>query len=188
MGRLFVGPQPGSVLGMPSWGNPYYWLDPANGEMMAKGILTKLVSKDPANVDQYQKSYEEFTTKLRERMGLWDNQMEPLRGMRVAAYSIGWAYLAERHGLKIVGVVEAPGGRKPGSKQRASLIEAMKSQGAELFLVTPYQDGKLAKDISQKTGVRLLILPTSVDEREIVTDYIKMFEVIYENMTSKLSS
>jgi zinc/manganese transport system substrate-binding protein len=187
MGRLFVGPQPGSVPGMPSWGNPYYWLDPANGEVMAKGILEKLVFKDPANADQYQTNYQEFTAKLHERMGHWDRQMEPLRGVRVAAYSIGWAYLAERHGLKIVGLVESPEGRKPGSKQRAALIESMKAEGVRFLLMAPYQDQRLATDIFQKANTEALVLPISVDQAESISDYLQMFEVIYQRVNTKLA-
>ncbi len=188
MGRLFVGPQPGSVPGMPSWGNPYYWLDPANGEIMAKSILTKLVSKDPTNADQYQKNYEEFTTKLHERMGFWDRQMEPLRGIRVAAYGIGWAYLTERHGLKIVGLVEPPNGKRPGSSQRVALIELMKAEGVKFLLTAPYQDQKLAINIFQKANAEVLFLPISVDQAEGISDYLQMFEVIYQRVSSKLAS
>jgi zinc/manganese transport system substrate-binding protein len=188
MGRLFVGPQPGSVPGMPSWGNPYYWLDPANGEIMAKGILTKLVTKDPANADQYQKNYEKFTTKLHVRMGLWDKQMEPLRGIQVVAYSVGWAYLAERHGLKIAGLVETSEGRRPGSAQRAALVELMKAEGVRFLLMTPYQDQELAMKIAQKANAEVLTLHTSLDQAEGITDYFQMFEVIYQRINSKLTS
>lgn len=189
MGRMFLGSnEAGPVTGVMSSGNSYYWLDPANGEVMAKNISARLASINPTNADQYRNNYEAFAARIQERMNAWDTQMDPFRGMALAAYGIGWAYLAERHGFKIVGFVEPPNGRRPGSPQREAMIELMKAEGARFLLMTPYQNQKLAMDISRKTKAEVLILPTSVNQTEGITDYFQMFEVIYQHMSSKLAS
>lgn len=183
MGRLFVGPhQPGSVPGTPAWGNPSYWLDPSNGEVMANGILTKLASKDPLNASQYRKNKEEFTARLQERMQFWDARMEPLRNMPIATYGMGWMYLAHRHGLKIVGTLETQEGRRVVTQQKAVLIETMKAQGAKTLWMEPYQDHKMAAKIAHEADAAVQILPSSVEQSQGIGDYIEMFDVIYDRI------
>lgn len=188
MGRMFLGPiETGPVAGLISFGNPQYWLDPANGDIMARNISAKLASMDPAHADQYHKNYEAFAARLQERMNAWDTQMDPFRGMALAAYGIGWAYLAERHDLKIVSYVEPTESRTLKSRQRSALIELMQAHRVSLLLMEPYQDQGAAHKIAQKIGAEVLVLPTSVDQTQGITDHIQMFEVIYERLASNLT-
>jgi len=188
MGKMFLGPnETGPVTGVMSSGNPHYWLDPANGEVMAKNISARLASINPTNADQYRKNYEAFAARLQERMNAWDTQMDPFRGMALAAYGIGWAYLAERHDLKIVGYVEPTESRTLKLRQRSALIELMQAHRVSLLLMEPYQDQGAAHKIAQKIGAEVLVLPISMDLAQGITDYIQMFEVIYQKLPEAAS-
>ncbi|MCI0526445.1 MAG: metal ABC transporter substrate-binding protein [Nitrospira sp.] len=187
-GGLFAGSnQPRPMTGVLTFRNPYYWLDPANGEIMARTILTKLISMDPANADQYRENYEDFAVRLKNGVKTWDSKMEPFRGVALAAYGIGWVYLAERHGLKIVGFVEPQQGQWPRTEQKTALIATMKGQKAKVLLMESYQDQEIAKEMAQVAGAEVLVLPSSVDQAQGIMDYLQMFEVIYDRLSSKLS-
>src|SRR5689334_10330662 len=41
-------------------GNPHYWLDPANGRRIAKGIASKFAEMDPPNASYYQQRFQDF--------------------------------------------------------------------------------------------------------------------------------
>ena len=86
--------------------NHHYWLDPANGNSIAKAILDKLVLLDRANATVFQANYDRFAAKLREKLVEWDARMRPFEGMEIVSYHRSWTYLAQRHGLKIVGYIE----------------------------------------------------------------------------------
>jgi len=189
LGRLSSGPYPSNpISGVPIFGNHHYWLDPANGEIMAKNLSMKLSFLDPSHADRYQENYQQFKVRLQDRMKDWDTQMEPFREKATATYGISWAYLAERHGLKIIGIVEPQEGRKPRSQHKMVLIETMKAQKVKVLLMESYEDQKISRKVAEASGVQVLILPTSVDQTQDITDYIQMFERIYERLSLKLAS
>lgn len=119
-------------------------------------------------------------------MKAWDTQMELFRGIVLAAYGIIWAYLAERHDLKLIGYAEPIEGRRPGSKQKASLAELIKASGAGLLFVEPYQDQKIARRIAQKADAEIIVPPTPLNPVLGPQDYFQMFEVIYGRLITHL--
>jgi zinc/manganese transport system substrate-binding protein len=187
-GRLTSGPYPADPIpGVRNFGNHHYWLDPVNGEIMARNLSIKLSSLDPSHADLYQENYRDFTIRLQSRMKDWDAQMEPFRNRAIAAYGIGWTYLAERHGLKIVGIVEPQEGRKPRSQYKTVLIERMKAQKVKVLLMESYEDQKMGRKMAEASGVQVLILPSSVDESQGIADYIQLFDRIYERLSASLA-
>ena len=177
--------------------NHHYWLDPANGNSIAKAILDKLVLLDPANATVFQANYDRFAAKLREKLVEWDARMRPFEGMEIVSYHRSWTYLAQRHGLKIVGYIEPSEPLLPSSTnldnppdrdEKAVLIARMAQSRAKLVVAEPYQDLAMTKEIAGAVGASVVILQSSVSVADGVGDYFAFFDQLYGWLTQALNA
>jgi zinc/manganese transport system substrate-binding protein len=177
--------------------NHHYWLDPANGNSIAKAILDKLVLLDPPNATVFQANYERFAARLREKLVEWDARMTPFEGMAIVSYHRGWIYLARRHGLKIVGYIEPSEplllsstnlDNPPDRDEKAVLIARMVQSRAKLVVGEPYQDLAMLKEIAGGAGASVVILPTSVSQADGIDDYFAFFDQLYGWLTQALNA
>src|SRR3989442_15189898 len=58
-------------------GNPHYWLDPANGQRIAKGIADRLSEMRPADASYFEQRYQTFTKRLQEEDQKWVAEIKP---------------------------------------------------------------------------------------------------------------
>ncbi|NKE73203.1 metal ABC transporter substrate-binding protein [Candidatus Manganitrophus noduliformans] len=167
-------------------GNHHYWLDPANGLIVAQNIANKLAEIDPRNADFYQANLTQFQSALKERIAKWDAMMEPFKGTPLVSYHRDWIYLIKRHGLKHAGYIEPRETIPPSAAEMASLIQKMKAQKIPLIVTSPWQNLRLPKEVAKQTGATHLVLPSSVGEDVGVKDYFDLFEVVYGKLTDTL--
>lgn len=167
-------------------GNHHYWLDPSNGLIVAKNITGKLMEIDPANAEFYKTNLRQFEETLTERMARWDAMMEPFKGTPVVTYHRDWIYLIKRHGLKHVGYIEPRETIPPSASEVAALVQKIKSQNVRLILTSPWQNLRIPQEIARQTGATHLVLPSSVGEDVGVKDYIDLFDVVYNKLTTTL--
>jgi ABC-type Zn uptake system ZnuABC Zn-binding protein ZnuA len=132
--------------------NPYYWLDPANGEAIARTMSERLALLDLSNAEFYHANYERFASRLRERLRAWDAVMKSFEGMEIVSYRRSWTYLARRHGLKVLDYVEpkeplvlGPTNlyNPPDRDEKSLLIAKMRQNHIKLLVAETYQDQAL---------------------------------------------
>ncbi len=169
-----------------SRGNHHYWLDPANGLIVAQNIARKLAEMDPANAQFYQDNLQKFEAALKERIKKWDAAMEPFKGTLVVSYHRDWIYLIKRHDLKLAGYVEPRETIPPSAGEMVALVQKMRAQKVRLILTSPWQDLRIAEEIARQTGATHVVLPSSVGQDVGVKDYLDLFEVIYGKLTAAL--
>lgn len=158
------------------FGNPHFWLDPANGRIMAQNIASKLSELDPPNAKFYLKNLEEFQNELSQKQKEWENLLAPYRGTKIVTYHNSWPNFAERFGLNIIGYVEPKPGIPPSPAHILDLINLMKSENCKIILMEPYFDIKTPKSIADKTGAQLVVMPPSVGGEKPITDYFSLFD------------
>lgn len=167
-------------------GNHHYWLDPANGLIVARNIANKLAEMDPDNTDFYQANLQNFENTLKERIPKWDAMMEPFKGIPIVTYHRDWIYLINRHDLKHMGYIEPRETIPPSAAEVVALIQKMKGQKVRLILTSPWQNLRIPQEIARQTGATHLVLPSSVGEDVGVKDYIDLFDVVYGKLTATL--
>lgn len=175
--------------------NHHYWLDPANGEAIARAIFERLALLDPPRADFYQANYERFASRLKEKLKEWDTLMKPFEGAEIVSYHRSWTYLARRHGIKILDYVEpkeplvqGPTNvyHPPDGDEISSLTARMRRGRVKLVLAESYQDQAVAEHIARRAGARLLTLPSSVSEKEGIEDYFQLFDRVYQALFKAL--
>ena len=157
-------------------GNPHYWLDPKNAEMMTAHILLALADAAPSEAKKFEARRIVFLEQLAKREAEWTRRLQPLAGRALIAYHNSWPYLARRFQLNFVGVIEPrPGVSPPPAHVAALLALGKKHQLAGIVLGTrePRRD---AEFIAKKLGVPIIVLAESVGALPAIRDYEALIE------------
>jgi len=167
-------------------GNPHYWLDPANGRMIAQAIRDRLTQLDAADKAYFAQRYDDFDKRLAAAEKKWDAMMAPYKGTKIVTYHRSWPNFMERFGLNVIGYVEPKPGVPPSTTHTLDLINEMKAQNAKLIVVEPYFDTKTPDSIASQVGGQRLILAPSVGGTKEATDYIQLFEYDVKTLVTAL--
>jgi ABC-type Zn uptake system ZnuABC Zn-binding protein ZnuA len=169
------------------YGNPHYWTDPRNGVRIADAIAQRLGEIDSANASDYRVRAEEFSSRLADHIAAWNRKIAPHKGTLVVTYHKSMSYLLRWLRLKQAGAIERKPGIPPSGSHLAALIQMMKSRKVPLVLVETFYPRKDPTMVAEKTGAKLLVLPTSVGGRAGIRSYIGLFDVIVKEIVEALS-
>jgi zinc/manganese transport system substrate-binding protein len=157
-------------------GNPHYWLNPENGQRIAKALAEKFSQLRPADAAYFAGRYADFEKRFTEATKRWDSQMAPYRGRKVITYHRSWPNFCERFSLVVVDYVEPKPGIPPTAAHTLEVINAMKRENIKLILVEPYFDLRTPNSIAQATGATVAVLMPSVGGTKEISDYFKLFD------------
>lgn len=164
------------------YGNPHYWLDPANGSAIAANIAAGLARVDPDRAADYEAGRTAFIARLDAALARWSERARPLAGLPVVAYHNSWPYLERRFGFRVVGFVEPKPGIPPSGRYVADLAESMKRDGVRLILMSTFYDQKTAALVARLSGAEVVTLANSVGGLSEATDYIGLFDANLERL------
>jgi zinc/manganese transport system substrate-binding protein len=140
--------------------DPHFWLDPLNVIRYAENIRDALTTLDPAGAATFRANAAAYAEKLRE-LDRWIAgevaRIPPERRLLVTNHeSLG--YFADRYGLRVVGTIipSVSTGSSPGAGQLAELADAVKRTGAPALFVEEGADVRLARQLADDAGVRLV--------------------------------
>jgi len=167
-------------------GNPHYWLDPANGKIIAAHLAAVFARLDPANASAYQTNLVQFTERLDRRLAAWSTRMAPGRGVKVLTYHKSYEYFARRFGLEIVGQLEPKPGLEPSATHINGLIARAKEQDVKLVLIEPFRPRKTPEYVAAEIGAKVIVLPDKVGGHQKVQDYLSLFDYAVEQITAAL--
>lgn len=168
-----VGPSDGHAHGS---GNPHYWLDPKNAEIITGNILEGLARRDPSNAAVYEANRLAFLDRLTDKLAQWEQKAAPLQGRAMVAYHNSWAYFARRFRLNIVDLIEPRPGVPPSPAHLAKLLRSMREQNVGIILRQPLEAEKDAAFLARATGAKLVLLAGSVGVLPKATDYFSLFD------------
>jgi zinc/manganese transport system substrate-binding protein len=161
-------------------GNPHYQLSPRNVLGVAKGIAGILAGNDPANADFYAKNLTSFEERLEAKQREW--KAIPLKGKRYVAYHKFFEYLAAEFGFEIIGYVEPKPGIPPSAGQIEKLVEMIRKTKPDAILSLSYYGQKEVSFLSQKTGVRSVIVPHDVGESDKAKDWFSLMDEVLRSL------
>jgi ABC-type Zn uptake system ZnuABC Zn-binding protein ZnuA len=168
-----VGPSDGHVHGS---GNPHYWLDPKNAEIITGNILETLARADPPHASYYEANRLAFMARLDAKLGEWAAKLAPVRGRAMIAYHNSWAYFARRFRLNFVGFIEPKPGVPASPAHLASLIRTMHAQDVRVIVREPYEPERDARFLADKTSAAIVLLAGSVGALPSASDYLALFD------------
>lgn len=166
-----VGPGDGHAHGR---GNPHYWLDPANAEMITGAILEALARVDPAHAKRYEANRTRFLGELEAKVREWTRLLE--HAPPLMAYHDTWPYLARRFRLRFVGIVETRPGVAASPAHLAQLVAAGKEAGVKAIVREPWEPARDADFIAQRCGATVVVLASGVGAVPQARDYVSLID------------
>ena len=158
-------------------GNPHYWLDPKNAELITGHILERLADLDPANANTYEANRLQFLDRLEARLKLWEIAMAPLKGQPIVAYHNTWPYFARRFRLNFVGTIEEKPGVAPSPAHLNKLLQVIRDQSVRILVGQPREPDRTVAFLAERTGAGIALLAGSVGGAPGADDYLALFDV-----------
>jgi zinc/manganese transport system substrate-binding protein len=158
-------------------GNPHYHLSPRNTRNIAEGIARALSELDPDNTAFYQANAASFRARLDEKQKAWSQK--PLRGKKFISYHKFFEYLANEYGFELVGYIEAKPGIPPSANHMESLIDLAKRTRLDGILTTTYFARTAPDFLSEKTGVKVIVVPHEVGATPTTKDWFSLMDQVF---------
>lgn len=165
-------------------GNPHFWLDPANGKIIAERIARALSALEAKNAETFEGNLAAFNAKLDAKLTDWRKQLEPLRGTKVITYHKTYDYFAAAFGLEVVAQLEPKPGIEPSATHIAHLVKQAKEAGVKLILVEPYRPRRAAEQLAEAIGAKVVVVPDKSGATPEAKDYFALFDSIVAKLSA----
>jgi zinc transport system substrate-binding protein len=159
--------------------DPHIWLDPKRLKTQAKTIAEALGSADPSNQAHFNANLLRLTAKLEALDRRIEQVLEPFKNQTLLCYHPAYGYFADSYGLRQV-AVEA-GGKEPGAKQLARIIDQARKIGAKVVFVQPQFSKKSAALVAQAIGGT--VLPMDPLARDVLSNLENMAKTVAQSLT-----
>lgn len=164
-------------------GNPHYHLSAQNILGVARGMTHALSILDPEQASFYKANLAAFETKLKEKQKQWAGVS--LKGKRFVAYHRFFEYLAQEYGFQIVGYVEEKPGIPPSAGYIEKLVEDMRRSKPDGIITTTYYGKDEINALSQKTGIKSIVIPHDVGAAPGVNDWFSLMDTVLKSLQSQ---
>lgn len=145
-------------------GNPHIHPNPYNLLKVADGLLPVLIQLMPEKKDELIKNHQQFTNNMQAAIQKWQPLLQTLHNMPIVVHHDNWIYMNQWLGLTKVATLEPKPGVPPTTSHLIELLSTLKQTPAKLIIYTGYQDSKPSLWLSEKTGIKAVMLPASVDD------------------------
>jgi ABC-type Zn uptake system ZnuABC Zn-binding protein ZnuA len=170
---MSVGPGDGHAHGN---GNPHYWLDPKNAEIITGTILEALTRLDPANAPSYEANRAVFLARLQAKLAEWEAKLAPLKSTPIVAYHNSWPYFARRFRLDFVAFIEMKPGVPPSPAHLAEIVRTMRARNVRIVVREPHEPKRDVDFLAGKAGASVVTLAASVGALPQADNYIALFD------------
>lgn len=167
-------------------GNPHYYLDPKNLEVVADHLAQVFSGLDPANAADYATNAKAFDQKMDTALKGWEKDLKPYKGEPIVTFHRNFDYFIGRFGLKLFGTVEPKPGIPPNPRYLSETADAMKSSGVKVVVYQPYYDADASKQLAQKAGGMAVEIPTEVGGTPEAKDVFSKFDFIVSALVKNL--
>jgi ABC-type Zn uptake system ZnuABC Zn-binding protein ZnuA len=168
-------------------GNPHYYADPKNLEVVADHLAAVFSKLDPANAADYAANAKAFDDKMEASLVKWEAKMAPYKGASVITYHKNFVYFAERFGLKLFGTVEPKPGIPPTPRHLSELADAMKQAGVKVVLYQPYYSADASRELATKAGGVAVEIATEAGGVPGTDDVFAKFDTLVSSIAAALA-
>ena len=159
-------------------GNPHFHISPPNILILAKVIEEFLSKIDANNKAIYQKNYQAFAKSWQHKMALWKQKMKDKKGLKVIQFHDNLAYFNKEYGLVNIGTIEPLPGIPSSSKHTIEIIDLIKKEKPCCILHDVYHSTKTADFISQKTGIKVILMPHDIEALKNIDNLSALFDYL----------
>jgi ABC-type Zn uptake system ZnuABC Zn-binding protein ZnuA len=166
------------------FGNPHYWLDPANGKVIARTVTEALTAVDPAGREEFEANLAAFELAVDERLASWLEAYAMLKGKQIIFYHNSWPYFAGRFGLETVQFLEPKPGIQPSPAHLNRLLDIIETGNIKVLGMESYFSDVAPEFLAGKTELRVVKLAQSVGALPGADTYLDLFEYNLQALTA----
>ena len=155
------------------YGNPHYWLSPANIEPITRAIAEGLTSVDPANESVYEDNRAKLLAEINMELPAIKALAASLAGLEMITYHNSWPYFAEYFGIELPGFIEKFPGVAPSPSHMSDIIELIKKDHIKVIAMEPYFEKRVPQRIAESSGAKVITLYPSIGGRNESENYLE---------------
>jgi zinc transport system substrate-binding protein len=167
--------------------DPHFWLDPVRLATVATAVGTRLAKLDPDHSADYQAG----TTKLVGALNTLDEEFKQglasCKQKTIVTSHEAFAYLADRYGLKQVGIAGIDPDSEPSPKRIAELSDQVKKDGITTIFTEALVSPKTAQTLATEAGVKTAVLDPIEGISTPGQDYLSVMRTNLQSLRAALS-
>ncbi|HKP31000.1 MAG TPA: metal ABC transporter substrate-binding protein [Gemmatimonadales bacterium] len=171
-----------------SLGNPHFLLDPLNAKIVAGDVADHLAQVNPAQAETFKANLKKFNATVDQKLAEWQKELEPYKGAKLVTYHKDFVYLGARFNLDIVENLEPKPGIAPSPAHLAQVVTTMKSTGAKVILVQPYQNRKTAETVARQVSGTVLDVPQQPGAVPNTETYFSLMDNVVKTIATGLAA
>ncbi len=145
--------------------DPHIWTSPPLARKMAAQVRDELGRLDPAGAPAFAAGYERLAADLEALDAEIRSTLAGVSGRRFMVFHPSWGYLADTYGLEQIPIEQ--GGKEPGARALARLIEQARAARVEVIFVEPQDSPAPARAVARAVGATV----ATVDA--LAADYVE---------------
>lgn len=147
-------------------GNPHFHLNPEALPSIMRALVKRIKEVAPPEDSRFiDAQHLRWSIHWEEAQKQWQSILPRLQGMKVIVQHTGFEYLLQYAGIEAVLDLEPKPGLPPTASHLNSLLNNPRRHDATVIIISPYQDPQPARWLSEKSGIPVIILPTTVTEQ-----------------------
>lgn len=162
-------------------GDPFFWLNPANGPVIAQNVAKALGELRPKSRAQFMANAEAFKKALAGDIARWKTDLKPLHGLRIFSAQCGWQNFSAMGGPEFV-VCKGTPGELPSPQSLLAHIRQMK---ADLILVDPNTPPDYVETFRAHANVKVVEVPSSIESIRGASSYSALFDNLVKVLLSQ---
>jgi zinc/manganese transport system substrate-binding protein len=159
-------------------GNPHVHVAPRNIRLLATEFAERLGAIDPDHADAYEARLADFHARWDNATAEWEARAEALRGTPLIVQHAYWSYLFDWLGLERVASMERVSGIPPSAPYLQEVLAHSRSTDVKAIVRANYEPTDAAEWLSERSGLPIVELPSTVGSFPEVTDLFSFFSEI----------
>jgi zinc transport system substrate-binding protein len=137
-------------------GDPHIWTSPLLVARISAKIRDTLAELDPANAGDYARNQAAFAAELVALDQEIRTQLKELPNRKFLVFHPAWGYFANAYGLTQVTIEK--GGKEPGARSLAGLIDEARRDQIRAVFVQPQSDPRFAAEVARAIGGQVIAI------------------------------
>lgn len=162
-------------------GDPFFWLNPENGAIIARTIARGLGELRPASRALFVANAEAFRKSLEHDIARWKAAMKPLHGLRIFSAQCGWQNFSSMGGPEFV-VCKGTPGELPSPQ---SLLQHIQQMKADFILVDPNTPADYVEAFREHSNLKVIEVPSTIETIRGATTYSALFDNLVKVLQSQ---
>jgi ABC-type Zn uptake system ZnuABC Zn-binding protein ZnuA len=153
-------------------GDPFFWLNPRNGLVIARNVANGLGDLRPGKRAYFQANADAFRGSLQKDIDRWKQELKPVASLRVFSTQCGWQNFAKLGG-PVFAVCKGTPGVLPTPER---LVEHVLQMRARVVILDPNTPAEYGQAFRSHAALVVLEVPSALDDLPGSHSYSALFD------------